>query len=337
MTLTIAREQAQEGAPAGEKVAAQKIREFGQSAGRVLHRGRRRDARRAADRTARGEDRPAACDGRGARRHPARSDALRRDRCPTLQRCDLPRRRHPLHRRGGQSRADLLHVPGRSGDRPDAAQGPDLADCGDLQHRRRDPDDRGPRGRAADLRARRPGQRLHGLRALHGRVDVDHRLPGARPHPRRAAHAQAADRGARARERGDRRHLRLVPDRAGDRGRGRRLGLEVVRTIALAVVFCGVMVFGARKLLARASDRLRRGRARAGRVGRGDLRRRAAVGLRDRADRHRAHLRRVRDGRGHAAARGPDRGRHAPDRGLRRPPAAAAVLLLHRPAHERRS
>ncbi len=50
-------------------------------------------------------------------------------------------------------------------------------------------------------------------------------------------------------------------------------------------------------------DRLRRGRARARRLGRADLRRRAAVRLHDRGDRHRADLRRLRDGPGHAAPR----------------------------------
>ena len=112
-------------------------------------------------------------------------------------------------------------------------------------------------------------------------------------------------------------------------------GTEVVRTIAARRRVR--RRDGARRPeAARARlDRLRRGRPRAGRVDRGHLRRRAAVGLRDRADRHRAHLRRVRDGRGHAAPRGPHRGRHAPRRGLRRPAAAAAVLLLHRPAHQR--
>ena len=49
-------------------------------------------------------------------------------------------------------------------------------------------------------------------------------------------------------------------------------------------------------------DRVRRGRARARRLGRGDLRRRPAVGVRHRGDRHRADLRRLHHGHDHAAA-----------------------------------
>ena len=93
-----------------------------------------------------------------------------------------------------------------------------------LERERGAPDAARHRRGAADLRAGRPGQEVRRLRALHGRLDVDHRVPGARAHPRRAADAQAAGRRARARLRGDRRRDGLVPDRARDRGRGRGLG-----------------------------------------------------------------------------------------------------------------
>ena len=55
---------------------------------------------------------------------------------------DLPARRHPDHRHRGQPRADLLHVPGRPRARPLPAARAPGPDRGDLQHRRRHPDDR---------------------------------------------------------------------------------------------------------------------------------------------------------------------------------------------------
>ena len=123
-----------------------------------------------------------------------------------------------------------------------------------LQRERGAADDARHRGRAAGLRAGRAGQEVRRVRALHGRLHVDHRLPGARAHPGRAADAQAAGRRARARLRGRRRRDGLVPDRARVRGRGSRgSGAEVVETIALAVVFVAVMGFAIRPLLARAS------------------------------------------------------------------------------------
>ena len=109
-------------------------------------------------------------------------------------------------------------------------------------------------------------------------------------------------------------------------------GAEVVETIALAVVFCVVMGFAIRPLLARASTAYDEAGRVPGRLGRRDLRRRAPVGVRDGADRHRADLRRVRHGPRHAAPRRADGGRDAPDRGLRRDAAPAAVLRVHRPA-----
>ena len=282
------------------------------SAGGVLHRRRGRDARRAADGTARGEDRPAARDGRGARRHPARADAVRRDAAGGPAR-GLPARRHPLHRGRGQPRADLLHVPRRARDRHRAAQGPDLADGRDLQHRRGDPDDRRPRGGAArSTSSSGPTTAFTAFALFMGvsmsitafpvlaRILVERRML-KRPLGVIALTSAAIDdisawflialatavavAGSGTRGRPHDRARRCVRRRHGVRH----------AQAAGARVHC-----------------LRRGGARARRVDRRDLRRRAAVGVRDRADRHRAHLRRVRHGRGHAAPRGPHRGRHAP-------------------------
>ncbi len=80
-------------------------------------------------------------------------------------------------------------------------------------------------------------------------------------------------------------------------------------------------------------DRVRRGRADPIRVVCRDRRRRAAVGVHHRSDRHRRDLRRLHHGDGDAAARAPDRGGHAPGRGFRRHSAATDVLRLHRPEY----
>ena len=161
------------------------------------------------------------------------------------------------------------------------AQGQAHAGGGDLQRQRRAADDARHRRRAAALHAARPGQEVRRVRAVHGRVDVDHRVPGARAHPRRAAHAQAPGRGAGARVRGDRRRHGVVLDRAGDRGGRRRLGLGGRRDGRAG-----------NRLLPRHGParapadracvgRLRRGRSRAGRLGGDHLRRRADLGVRD--------------------------------------------------------
>ena len=113
-------------------------------------------------------------------------------------------------------------------------------------------------------------------------------------------------------------------------------GVVVLETIGWAAVFCLGMAFLVRPLLARAAVAYDE----AGRVpGRwitlifaGVLL--SAVATDD--DRDRGDLRRVRDGRGDAAPRGAERRRHPPRGGLRADAAAAAVLRLHRPAHERR-
>ena len=73
-----------------------------------------------------------------------------------------------------------------------------------------------------------PEQALRRVRAVHGRVDVGHRLPGAGPDHLRASDAQAPDRRAGAVGGGDRRRLGLVPDRAGHGGGGRGHGLDVL-------------------------------------------------------------------------------------------------------------
>ena len=115
--------QAPEGAPPTEKVVAQKIREFPKLlaaffiAVAVVMLAARLIGLLAV------QDRPAARDGRGARRDPARPDAASAQLLPELQRARLPAGRHPLHRGRGQPRPDLLHVPGRARDRPLAAQG----------------------------------------------------------------------------------------------------------------------------------------------------------------------------------------------------------------------
>ena len=177
-----------------------------------------------------------------------------------------------------------------------------------------------------------PDKRLHRVRAVHGRLDVDHGVPRARADPRRAADAQAADRRAGARQRRDRRHLRLVPDRARHRGRRGRLGLRGgARRSLLAIAFC---VRDARRSSGACSAACRPPTTRPAACPSAWI---VAIfagvllsAFTDRGDRHRADLRRLRDGRGHAAPRRADRGRHPPHRGLRRLPAAAAVLLLHR-------
>ena len=114
-------------------------------------------------------------------------------------------------------------------------------------------------------------------------------------------------------------------------------GVAVLETIGWAAVFCLGMAFLVRPMMARAAVAYDEAGARAGDVDNGDLRRRAAVGDRDRDDRDRGDLRRVRDGTRDAPPRGAQRGRHAPRGGLRADAAAAAVLRLHGPAHERRA
>ena len=91
---------------------------------RVLHRGRRRDARRAPVRHAGGQARAAARDGRGRGRHHARPDASSARSRPSLQAALFPTDILPCIRGGGQPRPDLLHVPRRPGARPEPAQGP---------------------------------------------------------------------------------------------------------------------------------------------------------------------------------------------------------------------
>ncbi len=113
-------------------------------------------------------------------------------------------------------------------------------------------------------------------------------------------------------------------------------GSEVVVTVALAIVFCLVMGFVVRPLLGRVSAGVRRGRPGARRLDRRDLRRGPAVRLHHRDDRDRAHLRRFHHGHDHASPRRAHGGRDAADRGLRGHAAAAALLRVHGPAHERR-
>ena len=240
----------------------------GQPLRRLLHRRGGRDARRAAVRDAGRAARPAARDGRGARRHRARA---RRSSARSAGPRDgpLPERHHPVHRRGRPARADLLHVPDRPRGRPEPDQGPGRTGRRDLERERRAADDARHRRRAAGLRAGRAGQEVRRLRALHGRLDVDHGLPGARAHPGRAADAQAPGRRARARLRGRGRRDGLVPDRARHaRSPWRARAREVVETIAPGGRLLprdglrGPAAPGARL------DRLRRGRPRAGRLGR---------------------------------------------------------------------
>ena len=86
--------------------------------------------------------------------------------------------------------SDLLHVPGRARGRPRPAEGQGRTGGSDLQRKRRGADAAGHRRRAAALQARRPGQEVRLVRAVHGRCDVDHRVPGAREDPVGAADAQ---------------------------------------------------------------------------------------------------------------------------------------------------
>ena len=168
------------------------------------------------------QDRPAARDGRGRGRHHARSDDPRLRSRPGLQATLFPTDILPAF--GVAANLGLvfyMFLVGLELD-PQQLKGRVTAGGGDLEHQRRAADDARHRRRAADLQAGRPRQEVRRVRAVHGRGDVDHRVPGARPHPRRAADAQAARGRAHARLRGDRRRDRVVPDRARDGGRGRR-------------------------------------------------------------------------------------------------------------------
>ena len=114
-------------------------------------------------------------------------------------------------------------------------------------------------------------------------------------------------------------------------------GGEVARTIALAIAFTLFMALLVRPLLGRVSNAYDEAGTRARRLDCRDLRRRAAVRVRHRGDRHRRHLRRLHRRHDHAAPCGPDGGRHEADRGLRHRPPAADVLRLHRPPDQRRA
>ena len=176
-----------------------------------------------------------------------------------------------------------------------------------------------------------PDKKFVGVRPLHGRLDVDHRLPGAGAHPGGAADAQAAGRRAGAGLRRHRRRHGLVPDRACDGRRGGRLGKRRARDDPAGA---GVLPrHGLRRPAAPVAGvhGIRRVGTRAGRLGGADLRRGAAVRLHHRGDRHRPDLRRLRDGPDHAAPRRVDRGRDRPHRGLHDHPAAPALLRLHGP------
>ena len=208
---------------------------------------------------------------------------------PGVQAAIFPTRHPAVARRGRQPRPGLLHVPRRPGARPGAAARAHRPGGRDLQRQRRAADDARHRRRPADLRAGRPRQGVRRVRAVHGRGDVDHRVPGARAHPGRAADAQAAGRRAHAGLRRDRRRHRVVPDRAGHRRRHRRRrGRRRWRRSRLAVAFCLFMAVLVRPLLGRVSTAFDEAGRVPGRLDRGDLRRRPAVGLRHRGDRHRA-------------------------------------------------
>ncbi len=111
---------------------------------------------------------------------------------------------------------------------------------------------------------------------------------------------------------------------------------DVGITVLLAVAFCLVMGLLVRPVLARVSKAYDE----AGTVPSGWVAAifagHPAVGLRHRGDRHRADLRRVRDGDDHAAARRAHRGRDPPHRGRGGDPPAAALLRLHRAADQHR-
>ena len=171
---------------------------------------------------ARGQDRSAARDGRGGGRHRARPD-------------------HPRRARAGRSRPRCS--PPTSSSAFGLAANLGLIFYLFLVGLELDPSQlKGRIGQAAAISntsvalpmmlglavalplydADRARQEVRGVRALHGRGDVDHRLPGARAHPRRAPHAQAPRGRAHAGVRGHRRRDRVVPDRARHRrGRGR--------------------------------------------------------------------------------------------------------------------
>ena len=98
-----------------------------------------------------------------------------------------------------------------------------------------------------------PDTRLHGVRAVHGRLDVDHRVPVLarilverrmlkRPLGVLALASAAID---------DISAWFLIALATAVAVAGS--GIEVVRTIALAVAFCGLMVFVVRRVIARAS------------------------------------------------------------------------------------
>ena len=266
----------------------------------------------------------------------ARADAARRAAARTSRRRSSPA---TSSRSSGsrQPRADLLHVPGRARARPRASSRAGQPGGGDLEHRRARARWRSGCGGAADLRARRARTTPFVAFALFMGVSMS---ITAFP--------------VLARILVERRMLK------------RPIGALALASAAIDDVSAWFLIALASAVAAAAArpaawprrsawpspsardgvrrpaparpclDRLRRGRPRARRLDHGDLRGRARcrptlteeIGIaRD--------LRRLRDGRGHAPPRGPDRGRHPPRGGLRRRPPAAAVLRLHRPAHER--
>ncbi len=129
-----------------------------------------------------------------------------------------------LHRRRGEPRAGLLHVPDRARGRPQPASRPRRDDARDLEHEPAVPADAGPARGAAALCPARAADTLSGLRTVHRRLDVNHGLSGPGPDHLRAPDGQAPAGHARPVGGGPERRLGLVPDRAGHGARRRGHG-----------------------------------------------------------------------------------------------------------------